>query len=235
MQKESGFWEWPQAVKDGRTRWDCILSYGFMVAGGQWSLLQFWRIMDRPEEVLDCWYQHFKEVLNVQSIYDNEVVAATPALETILHLNDPPYDWGAGDCLVLLKVRKAGGSFQRLFCVVVLFCVMGCLLWCTARLCVGNWKDVVIVPVSKKGTSNPVTISLKNWWVVLFRNGFRWSLNQTQSVGKRLCGHGQMVDGEDKRAWGITVYDVCGSQECSHGLSWLSVANKLLSMQHMQH
>jgi len=39
------------------------------------------------EEVLDCWYQHFKKVINVQSIYDD---AAMPALWPMLHLGDPP-------------------------------------------------------------------------------------------------------------------------------------------------
>ena len=48
------------------------------------------QLTKRPEEALDCWHQHFRKVLNIQSIYDDEVVAAMPALELVLHLNDPP-------------------------------------------------------------------------------------------------------------------------------------------------
>ena len=62
-----------------------------------------------PEEVLDHWYQHSKKVFNVQSIYDDEVVAAIPALEPMLHLDDPPIMEELEIVLSRLKVRKVGG------------------------------------------------------------------------------------------------------------------------------
>ena len=87
--------EGEEAVKDGRTRWDCIRKLQ-RVHGGRRPvrptavLKDDGQLTKGPEEVLDHWYQHFKKVLNVQSIYDDEVVAAIPALEPMVHLDDPP-------------------------------------------------------------------------------------------------------------------------------------------------
>ena len=43
-----------------------------------------------PEEVTNCWYEHFKKLLNIQSIYDEDVIAAVPTLPPLLHYCDPP-------------------------------------------------------------------------------------------------------------------------------------------------
>ena len=62
---------------------------------------------------MEAWFcqvwLHFKKVLNVQSIYDNEVVAVIPALEPMLHLDNPPIMEELKTALSCLKVRKAGG------------------------------------------------------------------------------------------------------------------------------
>jgi len=42
-----------------------------------------------PSEVLDHWYQHFKKVLNVQSIYNAVVLDAMFVSPPLLHLDDP--------------------------------------------------------------------------------------------------------------------------------------------------
>ena len=62
-----------------------------------------------PEEVLEHWYHHFRKVLSVQNIYDNEVIAAMPALESVLHLDNPPSMEELRVALPRLKARKAGG------------------------------------------------------------------------------------------------------------------------------
>ena len=43
-----------------------------------------------PEEVIDHWYEHFKNLLNIRSIYDEEVVAAVPTLPPLLQYDEPP-------------------------------------------------------------------------------------------------------------------------------------------------
>jgi len=48
-------------------------------------------------------------VLNVQSIYDDEVIDAMSVLEPTLHLDDPPTMEELETALSRLKVRKAGG------------------------------------------------------------------------------------------------------------------------------
>ena len=86
--------EGEEAVKDGRTRRYCICKLQ-RVHGGRRPvrptavLKDDGQLTKGPEEVLDRQYLHFKKVLNVQSIYDDEVVAAMSALEPILHLDDP--------------------------------------------------------------------------------------------------------------------------------------------------
>ena len=47
------------------------------------------QLINGPEEVLDCWYQHFRRVLNVQSVYNAKVIEDMPQLEPKLHLDDP--------------------------------------------------------------------------------------------------------------------------------------------------
>ena len=48
------------------------------------------QLTNGPEKVLDRWYQHFSRVLNVQSVYNAEVIEDMPQLEPKLHLDDPP-------------------------------------------------------------------------------------------------------------------------------------------------
>ena len=84
-----------------------------------------------PEEVRDRWYQHFRKVLNVQSIYDDEMVAAMPILEPVLYLDDPPTMEELETALSRLKAKRAGGLSEilpEMICVVVLFCMTRCLL-----------------------------------------------------------------------------------------------------------
>ena len=90
-----------------------------------------------------------------------------------------------------------------------------------------DWRDAVIIPVPKKGNLQ----SCDNWWGICCREGDGSNYSGTASgdgwrvaarlavwlsEGIRLCGHdfcGQAVDGEDKRIWGLTVYDFCWSEE----------------------
>ena len=163
--------EGEEAVKDGSTRWDCIRKLQ-RVHGGRRPvrptavLKDDGQLTKGPEEVLDCWYQHFKKVLNVQSIYDDEVVAANPALEPMVHLDDPPTMEELKTALSRLKVRKAGGLSGILPEMILcggpalhsrLLTLMEAV-WREGEV-FKDWKDAVIVPVPKKGNLQ----SCDNW------------------------------------------------------------------------
>ena len=47
-------------------------------------------LINTLEEVVDCWYEHFKNLLNIQGICDEEAVAAVPALPPLLQYDKPP-------------------------------------------------------------------------------------------------------------------------------------------------
>ena len=74
-----------ETVKGGITRWDCIHKLQ-RVQGGRRPvrptaiLKNDNQLTNGPEEVLERWYQHFRKVLNVLSVYNDEVMAAMPAL-----------------------------------------------------------------------------------------------------------------------------------------------------------
>ena len=86
--------EGEEAVKDGKTKWDCIHKLQ-RVHGGRKPvrpsavLKDDGQLPEGLEEVRDCWYQHFNKAFNVQSIYNEKVVADMPSLEPMLHLDDP--------------------------------------------------------------------------------------------------------------------------------------------------
>ena len=106
--------EGEEAVKDGRTRWDFIRKLQRVYAGRRpvrptAILKSDGQLTKGPGEVLERWYQHFRKVLNVQSIYDEEVIAAMPVLEPMLHLDNPPSMEELEAALPRLKPRKAGG------------------------------------------------------------------------------------------------------------------------------
>ena len=73
-------------------------------------------------------------MLNIQSIYDEDVIAAMPTLPPLLHLDDPPTMEELEVALSQLKVRKAGGLSGILpelilFGGAVLRDTVGCLHW----------------------------------------------------------------------------------------------------------
>ena len=41
------------------------------------------------EEVTECWYEHFKKLLNIQSIYNENVIVVVPTLPPLLCYDDP--------------------------------------------------------------------------------------------------------------------------------------------------
>jgi len=72
--------------------------------------------------VSDRWFQHFKKVLNIRSIYDKSVLDTFPTSPPLLHLGDPPTMAELKDAMSRLKTRKTGGLSQSWFCLVVVTC-----------------------------------------------------------------------------------------------------------------
>ena len=160
-----------EAVKDGRTRWDCIHKLQRVHCGRRpvrptAILKNDGQLTKGPEEVLERWYQHFRKVLNLQSIYDDEVIATMPTLEPILHLDDPPSMEELEAALSRLKPRKAGGLSGILPELILcggpvlrdkLLTLMRAV-WREGEV-FQDWRDAVIVPVPKKGNLQ----SCDNW------------------------------------------------------------------------
>ena len=114
------------AVKDGKVRWNNIHRLQ-RVYGGRRPVQLTAVFKDNgeltkgPSEVSDRWFQHFKKVLNIQSIYDESVLDAFPSSPPLLHLDDPPTMAELEDAMSRLKARKAGGLSGILPELVLLF------------------------------------------------------------------------------------------------------------------
>ena len=155
--------EGEEAVKDGRNRWDCIRKLQRFYAGRR--LVRPTAILNNdgqltkgPEEVPEHWYQHFRKVLNVQSIYDEEVIAAMPVLEPMSHLDNPPSMEELEAALSRLKPKKAGGLSgilpELILCSATILhdklLTLMKAVWREGEV-FQDWRDAVIVPVPKKG------------------------------------------------------------------------------------
>jgi len=111
-----------------------------------------------PEEIVDRWYEHFKNLLNIQSICYEDVIAAVPTLPPLLHFGKPPTMEELEATSSQLKVRKAGGLSGFLPEYILLG---GAILrdkllalmrdvWNKGEV-FDAWRDALIIPVPKKG------------------------------------------------------------------------------------
>ena len=101
------------AVKGGKVKWNNI--HRLRVYGGRRLVQPTSVFKDNgeltkgPSEVSDRWFQHFEKVLNIQSIYDENVLDTFPSSPPLIHLDDPPTMAELEDAMTRLKARKAGG------------------------------------------------------------------------------------------------------------------------------
>ena len=119
-----------------------------------------------PSEVLQRWHQHFSNLLNQQSNFDEEVIQQMPTVPPYHEFDRPPSMEELEVALSWLKKRKAGGKIAIL--PELLLCggpvLWGRLLqlmqdiWRNGEV-VADWKDAEIVPVRKKGDLQ----SCDNW------------------------------------------------------------------------
>ena len=118
------------------------------------------------EKVTECWYEHFKKLLNIQSIYDENIIAAVPTLPPFLCYDDPPTSEELKAALSQLHTRKAGG-LSGIVPELILFggpvlqdrlLALMRRIWDEGRV-VGACRDALIIPAPKKGNLQ----SCDNW------------------------------------------------------------------------
>ena len=128
-----------------------------------------------PSEVLHRWFQHFKKVLNVRSIYDSSVLDAWPVSPSLFRLDDPPTMAKLEAAMSRLKKRKAGGMSGILLELVI--CSSPVLLdrlpmlmqavWREGRV-PRDWRNTQIVPVPRKAIFSTVITSVGSvYWMLL--------------------------------------------------------------------
>jgi len=150
------------ANRDGQVRWGSICRLQRAHSGHRPVKVSKidGELINTPEEVVDCWYEHFKNLLNIQSICDEEVVAAVPALPPLLQYDEPPTLEELEVALSQVKTRKAGDLSGilpelNLFGGSVLQDRLLALMkdvWNEGRV-VNAWWDALVIPVPMKGNS----------------------------------------------------------------------------------
>ena len=183
-----------------------------------------------PEEVLGSWYQPFRKVLNVQSIYDDEVIAAMPALEPMLHLDNHPSMEKLEAASSRLKPRKAGGLSgilpELILCGGPILCVK---LLTLMRLygekvkCFRIERMLLLSLYPRRVTSDHVIIGedlvcfidvagkvlgriIQDRLQVIAEPLVACRLTMWISERRRLCGHdfyALAANGDGKRTWGL--------------------------------
>jgi len=83
------------ARRDGQVRWGSIRRLQRAHSGHRpvktAAVLKIYSELTKgQEEVTECWYEHFKKLLSIQSIYDENVIVAVPTLSPLLCYDDPP-------------------------------------------------------------------------------------------------------------------------------------------------
>ena len=104
-----------EAAKDGRARWMCIRRLQLAHAGRkptrpQAVMKDNGELTQGPSEVLTGWHQNFNRLLNVESVFSEEVVERITALPPSAELDTTPSKEELVSALSKLKSGKAGGK-----------------------------------------------------------------------------------------------------------------------------
>ena len=151
------------AVKDGKTRWECIRRLQQTHARRRPIMPSAVRKEDGEltqgqEEMLQRWHQYFNKVLNQQSEFSEEVIQQMPILPPCLDLDEPPTEEELATALAKMKMRKAGGK-TGILPEMVLFgggvlwdrvLELMQVIWSEGEV-VDDWKNADVVPMPKKG------------------------------------------------------------------------------------
>ena len=107
--------EGERAVKDGKTRWECIRRLQQAHTGRRPIRPSAMRkengeLTQGPEEVLHRWHQHFSKLLNEHSEFVNEVIQRMASLPPCLDLDEPPSEEELEAAVSKMRRGKAGGK-----------------------------------------------------------------------------------------------------------------------------
>ena len=152
-----------KARKDGRQRWACVRKLQMIHRGRRPQrpsvlLKESGETTANPDEIRKQWQQHFNEILNIPSEYDQEVIDRLPQHTPHLELDEPPTLDELLEALSKLKIGKACGKtgippellvYSSVEVHDRLLQIMKDV-W-RAGTVVSDWKDAIIVPIPKKG------------------------------------------------------------------------------------
>ena len=152
-----------KARKDGHQRWACVRKLQMTHRGRRPQrpsvlLKESGETTANTDEIRKQWQQHFNEILNIPSEYDQEVIDRLPQHTPHLELDEPPTLDELLEALSKLKRGKACGKtgippellvYGSAEVHVRLLQIMKDV-W-RAGTVVSDWKDAIIVPIPKKG------------------------------------------------------------------------------------
>ena len=151
------------AVKDGQTRWDSIRKLQLTHAGRRPAmprvvLKECGQLTQNPDEVIARWHDHFTKILNIKSVYREEMIMDMVQKPTQWAFNEPPTWEELELSLSRLKKGKAAGGTE--ITSEMILAAPGELrgrmltlmkqIWMEGTV-VKDWKDAEIVPIPKKG------------------------------------------------------------------------------------
>ena len=159
------------AKKDGRTRWECIKRLQQSHAGRRPARpsavkKEDGELAQGPSDVMERWHQHFSNLLNKQSTFNNDVIQRMPMQSPCPDLDEPPTEEELENALLKMKKRKPGGK-TGILPELVLFGGATLLdrllelmqaIWKEGEV-VADWKNAEVVPIPKKGDLQ----SCENW------------------------------------------------------------------------
>ena len=101
------------AVKDGKTRCGCIRKLQMTQAGRRSTRTntvydENGVLLATPEETRGRWFRHFQDVLNLKSIYNQDVLAQMPIHPIQFELDKVPSSEELESALQSMKLGKAG-------------------------------------------------------------------------------------------------------------------------------
>ena len=196
--------EGEKASKDGRTRWNCIRNLQLTHAGRKpakpCAVLKKDGIPTAsPDEVRLRWHRHFSRLLNIPSVFQEEVITEMLSQPVCWEIDIPLTEEELRMALDKLKCGKAGGRTGILPEMILagdkeLWSRLHQLIlevWEEHQV-VADWQDAQIVPIPKKGDlhqcDNGRSISLLN---VVGKVFARIMQERLQTIAERVLPESQ--------------------------------------------
>ena len=150
----------------GGAQWRCIRKLQTLHAGRQPTRVtsvqhEDGTLLTSATDIRDRWFRHFSGVLNIQSQFDPDVLAALGDEPLRMELDEPPSREEMVTAMHAMKAGKSGGASGILPEMVIsggrelhgrlLHLIQ--LVWNEGSVVV-DWRDAIVVPIPKKGNLN---------------------------------------------------------------------------------